>query len=557
MTEQPDEFKHIEQQFHRSHGSLPDSVSAGPHIEAAIRGANMITPLDEYTKNLDTPPPSPDFEMTSSTLDLPFPTSNGFTLENVQPIGAREIETKNGAIAADILGVVTFESTNEHFQILRLQNGSVTLGQLMPDGSFKLSNMPNGASQHVTQGTGRGSLSIVAHGKEDQQRIAVRFSEGHGNPKPANPHLLLAEETRRIDVVREQSEERRRKKIRFGKNLAKVAIALVTTWAVLVPGGLADMVMDPLVTAHSVVARAEAFSGHSEKDLKAAATVESLLNDLDNNQYDAVKKAAAEYNEQHRDAFIDPIVLAHMQESIAQASSAKQIEQALQPAKERYGYDFVISPNASIDDARYTAGQILAALSTIPKDILKDAKLNSIYVDSPDEIASQEGSEAQGYYTYDDDDNQIHIKATSAFNERYSTITSPPGIANGSVVQETFDHEFGHSLDNGLPGVFNSDQTQLTGDPQGSALRDLFMGGILDSPEIISSYARTDSAEHTAEDLSGIFSQRRDGLAWPDQSRAFNSESNVSLVASLIIMEKLHPGSAATLLMHRFADKIQ
>jgi len=282
------------------------------------------------------------------------------------------------------------------------------------------------------------------------------------------------------------------------------------------------------------------------------------LNDLDNHNAEAVKHASDIYREQHPDAFIASSTLEHISQSIDRATSSQEIEAALRPAHEYYGYDFVVSKEIPLDAAKYTAEQIVTALSTIPKDLLNDAKLQVIGINSPDEI--NEGAEAsssdnvQGYYDYDE--QGIHIKVNTSWDEDISRLTMPIGVSNGSVVQETFDHEFGHALTEGLPGIIPVDHSQITGDTSGDNAHDFFVGGILGLPSVISSYARTDSDENIAENISGILSQRRDGLAWPDDSRAFSSESNRSLVATLIALEKQHPGIAAPLLAHRFAGQI-
>jgi len=557
MDNPPDDFTDLtdlQKQFEKTHGLAPDAVTTNDHLTNAVQALDdkiqYVPSPEDFARSLETPPPAPDFELLTKTVDVPFASSGTMTLEDAVPIGVREVQFgRDAPIEASIIGVVLFESTNEHLQLLRLPNGALVIGKLDPKGNFKVFEDSNHA-QYVSRLTSRGNLSASTN---TGSRVAVTYRDAPNAAKPGNAHILLAEATKRIDVGREQLEYERTKKVRRSRRLAQTAFAAVTIGVSLLPGGLADAAMDPFIRAEQVVAGAEAQIGASPETVVASATVERLLDSLDNNDSTVVEKAADAYLEQHPDALIDPETLQHALEQIQAADTVAELEAALVPLETYYGYKVNVSPNAPFDAAKYTTSEVMSALGTIPKALLDDALLTEITIGSEAEI-DEPGNPRNGFYRVGE--GEIHMKASTEFDEKKSGITTPVGLDNGYIVRETFIHEFAHAYDHGNVSVVSTNWEQVTGMSDDNEQHDMFVGGILGNPSVISNYARKNGTENIAENMSGLLSLRRDGLAWPDNSRAFRSEANQAMVANLIELEQEYPGISALILSNRFADRI-
>jgi hypothetical protein len=117
--------------------------------------------------------------------------------------------------------------------------------------------------------------------------------------------------------------------------------------------------------------------------------------------------------------------------------------------------------------------------------------------------------------------------------------------------QSLVAHELGHALDEHEMLYAQLDQDATEEDISGKAMFVLAGQNVINRPDYLSAYSRTSSNEHTAEVLSGVLSDRDNGLATTDEWRRFGSRANKSMIDMLAQLEAIRPGIAKILISNR------
>lgn len=422
--------------------------------------------------------------------------------------------------------------------------------------------------------SGEGSVSIALSGAEGKPAVMLSRTNAHSNgyawvfrftpqehADKQNPVLTIKEGTAYIenpvsDILRKRAEVRRKK-------IAKVVTGAAAVFATITPGGLIDKVMDPVVDTAAVVGEAgsmvrshiytsdESIDGMqlsqypdimasfnkeaAERNMvvdKATDVAKQAMLDLDTHNYDAIKQRADEYLERNPGIVMSRESLDAIKDQISYATTNDEILAALQPLQDFCGKQVTISSQHGViapSDIKPAAVGIVNALGKYPRPLVEKARFKTIVLDLLNTDINDERVAAGRYYVRE---GRILINVNSNLVNMLADIQEGIPIANDLGVSGKYEAVFGHEFAHALTGAVGGSGIH-SGDEASNTLRDV-VGALVDYPEVISGYSRTDSVEKEAEDTSGVLSERSAGLTHPDNSRRFLSPANRSMLAVLI-----------------------
>jgi len=369
------------------------------------------------------------------------------------------------------------------------------------------------------------------------------------------------------------SYSQRKRKIDRRRSIAKKFSAAAAVVATLSPGGLIDKVMDPVVDTAGVVheagnsmhehayTAADHFDGMDLKDYpdvlaeinkeaearnaeidKVADVAAQTMLDLDSHSYDAIQKRADEYVQRNPENFMDGTIISKMREHISAATTNDEVLAALRPLMDFYGKEVTINASTgevTVSSAKAIAAALVNEIGEYPRSIVENAKLDTIVIQRLNTDEKNSDIRAGDYSPYE---RRIRINPFSELAMAVGAVQNVTPVlgdlAGVGTYEATIAHEFGHAL--------SGDRLSTTywGDGPSDFIRDV-TGALVDYPEVISMYSRSNFAERDAENISGVLSGRADGLTHPDDSRRFVSPANKALLAELISFGLAERGEAA------------
>lgn len=480
-------------------------------------------------------------------------------------------DSKGEEITTNIFASITIPATSERVMFFGDENkrwlgvvnedGTVLQGRrLSQDGhaSLRMQDREDGAIVVLTR----------ADKASDGYSWVLRVNQGRGSK--ASPQVTLAEGAEYVKnpvsyTERKYKTERRRSIV---KKLTGAAAVIAT----LSPGGLIDKAMDPVVDTAGVVREAghavhshtytadDRFDGMNLKDYpdiladlnreaeiqnaqvdKVANVAVQTMLDLDAHNYSAIQKRADEYVQRNPGNFMEPGSITTTREHIADATTNGEILTALRPLMNFYGLNVTINDahgEVSVASSKAIANAIVNEIGTYPKTLVDKARLDTIVIDhlnTDEKNASIKGGDYNSY------DEQIRI---NAFNDAVMTFTEVTGaipvwgdLSGANSYEAVIAHEFGHALSGGRLS------TEHRGNGPLDVVRDI-AGALGNYPDVMSMYSRENGAERSAEEISGVLSDRADGLTHPDDSRRFVSPANKALLARLIRLGVAEQGDA-------------
>lgn len=579
-----------ENDLRRLHTELQRSYWAEPtHLEAAPIVAEEVNRLAQHPTMLETPhvieymKPNVIGEVIEETNESLRPTKEVHVTAHktqvatgdLEPFGYRVLAMRGGRrLEGSIIASVSYDDQGGRLELIRDEKGSAGMATITGDGKVLRSIDIKGHSTKLRAGLGD---VVVTHQPNAAKKWTIEYQSDRENERGAQ--LKVAENVTlrsRADELKEmQSNERREKR----KKWLKRAIGAGALYFTLVPGGVIDSVADQFTgTEQTVEAAIEIYEPNSlytldseidgifikdmsdpqatlaelnrqalaewERTQAAGDAVNTSLNKLDEHNYQAILDSAMEYRDAHKNEFMDSDASAELFQLLESAQTKQEVLDALQPLGAFYGYEFVASDSIAFDALQNTAVQVADGLIILPKNFTDKAVLESIHFETPEEI--NEGSPDSRAAYYSPSNKAIHLGSSNAFMSTLKDMTSTmPGAAGGFDAQSIFLHEFAHALSDGTGKVGVADYERVDG--AGTAptiIEDIFLGGILSSPQVISNYARSSGEESLAENLSGILSDRQDGLAHPDRVRTFMSPANQTMIRGLVSLEMADPGFA-------------
>lgn len=303
---------------------------------------------------------------------------------------------------------------------------------------------------------------------------------------------------------------------------------------------------------------AEAASEFKEVE-EARQTVIDLFDRVDNEGYDNLKTEVNEYRETHPDLFVDDAAIEAAHEAIDSADTNKDVLSALGEFMGFYGAEVGFNNDRSFDERQSSVKEIANAFvdvySALPKDFIELAQVTKLtvsdkaVVDSHGEVGTEMGS----YNSL----GAINIVADSTLFKAMISVESFLQRSDASY-QGIIAHELGHALDEQLAvGVELPDDIRVDlelEDDESTPIVPFIeqIGrGIINRPEAPSVYAKSEQGEFNAELLSGLLSDRSDGLATTDEWRKFGSASNKAMIQMLVDLERAYPGIAKILIANR------
>jgi hypothetical protein len=390
-----------------------------------------------------------------------------------------------------------------------------------------------------------------------------------------------AEHTRREAAHKEWRE---REKLEKRKGRIKKALAVAAVVMTFKSGGLIDMTGDQFSDAGNVAADAVkepvrsdylqedeidgiAFEDYSkdvqaemraeadesvERDTEARDSVIELFETVDKEGYDGIKAEVAEQRAAHPELYVSEERANEVIESIENSGSNDDTVKVLGEFLGFYGIEAGFHDGQEFSDREEEVREIARAwvdvLAGLPKDFVALSAVERATV-SNEPVSSNTGSGTE-MGVYSPDRNEINVVAMSGF---MSAAAPVEGFLERSdfTYQGVVAHELGHALDEQLPiGASLPEGEQAEMASVGTILEHIGRG-IINRPEAPTLYAHTSDEEYGAELLSGVLSDRSDGLASTDEWRKFGSASNKEMIAMLVELEGVYPGIAKVLVANR------
>lgn len=391
-----------------------------------------------------------------------------------------------------------------------------------------------------------------------------------------------AEQERRTLATKEWLEKQKRE-----KRVSRLKKAMAVTAAVLSvkSGGLVDMVGDQFSDAGHVVTDAvkepvmsdylpdrmdgidfEDYSEDAQDEMRAEAqesmerdgqardTVIELFEAADQRGYDGLIAEVAEQRAAHPELYIGGEKIREVIESIEDSNSNQDTLKTLGDFLDYYGMKAGFYDDREFEDRGDEVKGIARAwvdvLSVLPKDFVALTEVAQVTIS--DEAVSGLAGEGSEMGSYDPDHNGINIVAKSGL---MGALAPVEGFLQRSDFshQGIIAHELGHALHDRLPmpiGVYLPEDEEVDLVSPGTIAEHIGRG-IINRPEAPSIYAHTSQEEYVAELLSGLLSDRSDGLASTDEWRKFGSPSNKAMIQALTRLEVQYPGIAKVLVANR------
>jgi len=560
MPEHEDDLRQLDSELQRSYWAEPT------HLEAAPIVADEVNRLAQHPTMLETPhmieylKPNIIGEVVEETGEVLQPTQHiHLRAHNTQvvkgelePFGHRVLAMRGGRLLeGDIIASIVYDDEGGRCELIRDEKGNVGMATITPEGKVIRSLDMKGYDAKLRAGLGD---VYVTHQTQKNAQWSIEYRNDRENERGAQ---LSVAETVSIRSRAEIHKENRDKEKRENRlKWLKRAVGAGAIYIALMPGGLADSIADQFVgTEQTVQAAIEVYQPNSpdgqgewERTQAAGEVVNQTLQQLDDHEYQAILDDAMEYRDAHKEEFMNPEVAIDVFANLDGAQTKEEALAALAPLGSFYGYEFIVSDEVSLDALKYAAAEVVDGLVVLPKNFTDKAVLESIYFETPGEVNEGNSSDFGGGRAayYSPSNKAIHMSASNQVLSTFKDLTSTlPGAAGGFDQQSIFLHEFAHALSDGSGKVGVGDNEKVGG--AGTAptiIEDLVVGGILRNPQVISNYARTDGEESLAENLSGLLSDRDDGLRHPDMPGEFNSRANQTMIRGLVGLEMADPGFA-------------
>lgn len=390
----------------------------------------------------------------------------------------------------------------------------------------------------------------------------------------------VVEQERRAVATREWLEQQKREK-RNGR--LKKAMAVAAVVLAFKSGGAVDMAGDHFSDAGSVASEAvpvphlddylpdrmdnisfEDYSSEAQDEMKAEAeesmerdarardTVIDLFEAVDKAGYDELKVEVAKERAEHPELYMSEERTKQIIENIENSDSNNDAIKVLDEFLDFYGIEAGFRDDRAFDDQAEEVREITRAwvdvLGGLPKDFVALSQVERVTIShTPVTDLSESGTEMG---TYSHDSNKINLVAMS----KLMNVTAPvEGFLERSdfTYQGVIAHELGHALDEQLPIGAPLPENEQADAPSVGLVLEHIGRGIVNRPEAPSLYAHTSDEEYSAELLSGVLSDRSDGLASTDEWRKFSSTSNKKMINMLAQLEALRPGIAKILIANR------
>lgn len=389
-----------------------------------------------------------------------------------------------------------------------------------------------------------------------------------------------AERERRSLATKEwlEREKRQKRKSRLKKAMAVAAVVMTFK-----SGGFIDMAGDQFSDAGRVASEAietpktsdylsdsvdgidfEEYPEAAQADMRAEAHEEmqrdervreaiiGLFETVDSDGYEGVKAEVAAERSAHPELFMSEERLNAVVDNIENAGSNSDTLESLGEFLAFYGIETGFRDDQKFEGREGEVKEIARAwvdvLSVLPKDFVALAELERVTI-SDEAVSGQDGHGSE-MGTYTPDSNEINIVAKS----RLLNAMAP---AEGFLQRSDFSyegviaHEFGHALDERMPIGASLEEGEEMDTMSVKAIAEHIGRGIINRPEAPSIYAHSSDQEYAAELLSGVLSDRSDGLATTDEWRKFGSTSNKKMIDMLAQLEAVRPGIAKILIANR------
>jgi hypothetical protein len=287
---------------------------------------------------------------------------------------------------------------------------------------------------------------------------------------------------------------------------------------------------------------------------EARTTVIDLFSRADKEGYQSILAEAVSEKQANPENYASEALIEQTKETIDAAKTNDAAITALDTLMRFYDISagYFDAPFADRhDELKEAARAYVDVFSVLPKDFIAKAGLNSVTV-STTAITSASGRGVEGG-SYSPSEGSINIVVRgNLFNVAASAGSKLEG--DDYSYRAMVGHELGHALsEHQSLGAYLEQDELISTESETDAVA--FFGQIglnhLSIPNHMSMYGRSSSEENTAEVLSGVLSDRSNGLATVDEWRQFGSGANKSMIDMLSQLENIQPGIAKILIANR------
>lgn len=368
------------------------------------------------------------------------------------------------------------------------------------------------------------------------------------------------------------------------KGRMKKVMAVTAVAASLKSGGFIDMAADPFSDAGSVVESAVevpittipdeldgiAFEDYPKKakreiiaeenarvtrETEARDTLIDLFQKIDEDGVEGILGEVNAERTRHPELFASGETIEQANRAIDEAGTNEEALAGLGILMNTYGITVGFKDEVTFDDRQGQLKDVLHAyadvFSVLPKDFIAMAELKNVTVSNKSATLDDGFGEEAGVYSPD----QARINVT-VMSEAMSLGMRAEGTLDRDDYSYTsvVAHELGHALAEhiGISSNLSADETTYFADGIDAGPVFSQIGrGLMNRPKYISMYGRSAGGENTAELLSGLLSDRSNGLASPDEWRRFGSKANKDMIDVLARLEVARPGIAKILIANR------
>jgi len=354
------------------------------------------------------------------------------------------------------------------------------------------------------------------------------------------------------------------------KGNAKLLLGVFAVYTALASGGLLDRAGEAFNNAHNdTVTRLDDANDRSywmrlpdsvrnendEQYHQAVTRVATTMGDLDTHNSQNIDQRAAEFKKRNADQLMPAETVQSYRERLNQAKTPDEAMSVLNEFMGFYGKgaQFLMQdedsdgkgaskfdPNSSTEDVVWLAQQFINTFSYLPKGLVQLGQFDSVRFTGAPSSWSTEGfysSDGKGSGTIN---FPVLSRASRVFDAGVNLL--PDSMVDPANVPHNILHEFAHSFDwAGTSLTFRGES-----DDEGEVtyiLRD-----IVQLPDQQSGYAASaDPSVRMVERRAENFAAALDvidsnGLAHPDQWRAFISTANTNRLRVLVELEAMYPG---------------